>query len=191
MSFRHTKSTKKKRVPISITNRSSVGHLASGTGRPQASEGPVGPRSRLATQGSERRADIEKRNTLFRKMNTESLAHTHLAVLLSRIMGFRCYTGASDVRVYRQRPKAQYKLNTDTPRLQRLQGLDVPFLTQSAVLETLQLSFSSFLLALVYSCVCGSIFLMSVAYEKEPNVWVCLLGQMNIWNDRGWLRLEC
>lgn len=119
--------------------------------------------------------------------------HTHLAVLLRRITGFRCYSGAADVPVHRQRPKARYQLNTDTPHhgFRDYRGLDVPFLTQSAVLQTLTpiLLFISF--PLICSCLLCSPSLSSGKEEKEPNVCVCLLGQVNIWNDRGWRWLEC
>lgn len=133
------------------------------------------------------------KDTLFREKNSESLAHTHLAVLLSRIMGFRCYSGASDVRVHRQRPKAWYQLNTDTPHhgFRDYRRLDVPFLTQSAVLQTLTPLFLFISFPLIYSCLFCSPFLSSGAGEKEPNICVCLLGQVNIWNDRGWRWLEC
>lgn len=49
------------------------------------------------------------------KKSSEFWVHRYLAVLLRRIMGFRCYIGASDIRVYRQSPKAWYQLNTDRP----------------------------------------------------------------------------
>lgn len=132
------------------------------------------------------------KNILFREKNSESLAHTHLAVLLSRIMGFRCYSGAADVWVHRQRPKAWYQLNTDTPHhgFRDYRGLDVPFLTQSAVLQALT-PFFRFIFPLIYSCLLCSPFLSSGTEEKDPNVCVCLLGQVNIWNDRGWRWLEC
>lgn len=81
----------------------------------------------------------KKKNILFIEKNSESLVHTHFAVLLRRIMGFRCYRGAADVWVRRQGPKAWYQLNTDTPQhgFRDYRGLDVPFMTQSAVLQTL------------------------------------------------------
>lgn len=135
-----------------------------------------------------RECEERSKNTLFWEKNSASWAHTRLAVLLSWIMGFRCYSGASDVRVHRQRPKAWYQLNTDTPHhgFRDYRGLDVPFLTQSAVLQTLTplLLFISF--PLIYSCLLCSRSLSSGTEEKEPNVCVCLLGQVNIWNDRGW-----
>lgn len=90
-------------------------------------ESPIGFRGSCGAREQTRNtSEWEQRseNILSRKKNSESLAHTHLAVLLRRIMGFRCYSGAADVQVHRQRPKARYQLNTDTPhqRLQRLQG---------------------------------------------------------------------
>lgn len=108
-------------------------------------------------------------------------------------MGFRCYSGAVDVQVHRQRPKAWYQLNTDTPHygFRDYRGLDVPFLTQSAVLQTLTPLFLFISFPLIYSCLLCSPFLSSGTEEKEPNVCVCLLGQVNIWNDRGWRWLEC
>ena len=113
------------------------------------------PQGVLSGQGADRRHEGTRgKNTLFREKNSESWARTHLAVLLSWITGFRCYSGASDVRVHRQRPKAWYQLNTDTPHhgFRDYRGVDVPFLTQSAVLQGLTplLLFISF--PLIYSC---------------------------------------
>lgn len=135
----------------------------------------------------------EMKNILSREKNSESLAHTHLAVLLKRIMGFRCYSGAADVRLHRQRPKARYQLNTDTPHhgFRDYRGWAVPFLTQSAVLQTLTPLFLFIYFPLIYSCLLCSLFLPSGTEEKEPSVCVCLLGQVNIWNDRRWRWLEC
>lgn len=121
----------------------------------------------------------------------ESLAHTHLAVLLSWIM--RRYSGAADVQVHKLRPKAWSQFNSDTPHhgFRDYRGRDVPFLTQSAVLPTLTtLSFFIYF-PLIYPCLFCGPFLSSFTEEKEPNVCVCSLGQVDIWNDRGWRWLEC
>lgn len=59
-------------------------------------------------------------------------------------------------------------------------GLDVPFLTQSAVLQTLTPLFLFISFPLICSCLLCSLFLSSGTEEKEPNVCVCLLGQVNI-----------
>lgn len=56
-----------------------------------------------------------------KRKKTGILCSEKWAVNLKRIhtfeqdYGFRCYSEASDVWVHRQRPKAQYQLNTDTP----------------------------------------------------------------------------
>lgn len=49
------------------------------------------------------------------KKSSEFWSHRHLAVLLRRIMEFKCYSVVSDILVHRQHPKAWYQLNTDTP----------------------------------------------------------------------------
>lgn len=140
-------------------------------------ESPIGFRGSCGAKeqtGNTREWEERSKNTLFREKNSESLAHTHLAVLLSRIMG--CYSRAADVRVHRQRPKAWYQLNTDTPHhgFRDYRGLDVPFLTQSAVLPTLTpLSlFISF--PLIYSCLLCGPFLSSGTEEKRAER-LCLL----------------
>jgi len=66
-----------------------------------------------------------------------------------------------------------------------------PFLTQSAVLHTLTLLFLFISFSLFYSCLLCRPFPSNGTEEKDLNVCVCLLGQVNIWSDRGWRWLEC
>lgn len=114
-------------------------------------------------------------------------------------MGFMCNSEASDIRVHRQSTKVWYQLNSDKPyhgfRDYKGEGGSRggggQFLTQSAALHTLTLFSLLVYFPLIYSCLLCSPSLSSGTEANEPNVSVCLLGQVNIWNDRGWRWLEC
>lgn len=110
-----------------------------------------------------------------------------------------CNSEASDIRVHRQSTKVWYQLNSDKPyhgfRDYKGEGGSRggggQFLTQSAALHTLTLFSLLVYFPLIYSCLLCSPSLSSGTEANEPNVSVCLLGQVNIWNDRGWRWLEC
>lgn len=114
-------------------------------------------------------------------------------------MGFMCNSEASDIRVHRQSTKVWYQLNSDKPyhgfRDYKGEGGSRggggQFLTQSAALHTLTLFSLLVYFPLIYSCLLCSPSLSSGTEANEPNVSVCLLGQVNIWNDRGWRWLDC
>lgn len=114
-------------------------------------------------------------------------AYTIIAALVWRIMGFRFYSGAADAYMSPQKKGPQLAIKptvTWHTMASEITGARyaIPDKCSVADLNTPPTPFSRLL---------HSPFLSSGTQEKEPNGCVCLLGQVNIWNDRGWRWLEC
>lgn len=114
-------------------------------------------------------------------------AYTIIAALVWRIMGFRCYSRAADTFTSPQKKGPKLAINSTLTwhtMASEITGarFSIPDKCSAADLNTPPslplLSSSSQSLPVKWQ-------------EKEPNGCVCLLGQVNIWNDRGWRWLEC
>lgn len=135
-------------------------------GSPTSFAGSFGAKSTWATQENERREEY-----IVQRKEQWILRTYTLSFLLRRIIGFRCYSGAADGQVHKESPKAWYQLNTDTPdhASRDYRELDVPFLTKSAVLQTLTLPFSPhFFLSHLLLSLLQSLFCQVAQRRKSP-----------------------